>query len=122
MKSGNTRFLTDENVSPKVVSFLRSRGFDVSDIKETGLYGLSDREILARAHAEERIVVTHDSDFGMLAINQGVPFTAIIYIRLRNFTPDAVIGVVDRLLETGFEVTNGMLLVLEEDRVRIRSV
>jgi predicted nuclease of predicted toxin-antitoxin system len=122
MKSGNTKFLTDENVSPKVVSFLRSRGFDVSDIKETGLYGLSDREILARAHAEERIVVTHDSDFGMLAINQGVPFTAIIYIRLRNLTPDAVIGVVDRLFETGFEVTNGMLLVLEEDRVRIRSI
>jgi predicted nuclease of predicted toxin-antitoxin system len=82
MKPGHSRILTDENVSPRVVAFLRTNGYDVSDIKELGLFGLPDREVLARAHAEQRIVITHDADFGMLAINQGIPFTSIIYIRL----------------------------------------
>jgi predicted nuclease of predicted toxin-antitoxin system len=117
-----TRILTDENVSPRVVVFLRTIGFDVADIKERRLFGLSDREILALAHAEQRLVITHDSDFGMLAINLGVPFTASIYIRLRKVAPDAVIEVFDRFLQTGFEVTNGMLIVIEEERVRVRTL
>jgi predicted nuclease of predicted toxin-antitoxin system len=77
---------------------------------------------LALAHEEQRLVITHDSDFGMLAINQGVPFSTIIYIRLRKIAPDAVIEVFDRFLQTGFEVTNGMLIVVEEDRVRVRTL
>jgi predicted nuclease of predicted toxin-antitoxin system len=122
VKPGRTRILTDENVSPRVVAFLRTMGFDVADIKERGLFGLSDRQILALAHEEQRLVITHDSDFGMLAINQGVPFSTIIYIRLRKIAPDAVIEVFDRFLQTGFEVTNGMLIVVEEDRVRVRTL
>jgi len=122
MKPEHARFLADENISPRVVAFLRKSGFDVSDIKEMGLFGLSDREILARAHKERRIVITHDADFGMLAINQGLPFTAIVYIRLRNLSADAVIGVLQRFFQADIKVTNGMLVVLEEERVRIRTL
>lgn len=122
MKPGHSRILTDENVSPRVVAFLRATGYDVSDIKELGLFGLPDREVLARAHEEQRIVITHDADFGMLAINQGVPFTAIIYIRLRNLSADAVIGVLYRFIKTEISINNGMLVVIEEDRVRVRSI
>ena len=122
MKPGHSRILTDENVSPRVVAFLRATGYDVSDIKELGLFGLPDREVLARAHAEQRIIITHDADFGMLAINQGVPFIAIIYIRLRNLSADTVIGVLDRFVKTEIDINNGMLVVIEEDRVRVRSI
>ncbi len=122
MKSGRTKILTDENVSPRVVGFLRTRGFDVCDIKEMGSFGLSDREILAYAHSEQRVVITHDADFGMLAINQGVPFTAIIYLRLRNHSPTAVINIIGKFLSTGFDVTIGMLVVIEEERVRVRTI
>lgn len=122
MKPGRTKILTDENVSPRVVAFFRTRGFDVRDIKEMGSFGLSDREILALAHSEQRVVITHDADFGMLAINQAVPFTAIIYLRLKNHSPAAVINVIDKFLSTGFDVAIGMLIVIEEERVRVRTV
>lgn len=122
MKPEHARFLADENISPRVVAFLRTSGFDVSDIKELGLFGLSDREILARAHKEQRIVITHDADFGMLAINQGMPFTAIVYIRLRNLSADAVTGVLQRFIQAEIDLTNGMLVVLEEERVRVRTL
>ncbi|NPV44615.1 MAG: hypothetical protein HPY70_11695 [Firmicutes bacterium] len=32
-------FLTDENISPKTISFLRSYGLDIKDIKEERLSG-----------------------------------------------------------------------------------
>ena len=122
MKPGQSKVLTDENVSPRVVAFLRSSGFDVYDIKEQGLFGLADREVLALAQTEQRFVITHDADFGMLAINQGVPFTAIIYIRLRNLSPATVINVIDRFLQTEVDIATGMLVVIEEDRVRVRTL
>ena len=53
MKPGHSRILTDENVSPRVVAFFRANGYDVVDIKELGLFGLPDREVLGRAHAEQ---------------------------------------------------------------------
>ena len=46
MKPGHSRILTDENVSPREVAFLRANGYDVVDIKELGLFGLPDREVL----------------------------------------------------------------------------
>lgn len=32
-------WLTDENIHPEVVAYLRSRGFDVLDVKEQGWQG-----------------------------------------------------------------------------------
>jgi len=39
MKINSLKFLTDENVSPKVVSYLRKKGVDVVDVKEKGWHG-----------------------------------------------------------------------------------
>ena len=58
----------------------------------------------------------------MLAINQGIPFTAIIYVRLRNLSANTVIGVLDRFIMTEIDIKYGMLVVIEEDRVRVRSI
>ena len=67
MKCHQVRILADENVSPKVVAFLRDQGIDVVDTKERGWQGKSDDELLETAYQENRWVLTHDSDFGSLA-------------------------------------------------------
>ena len=41
MKFQQVRILADENISPKVVAFLRSQGIDVVDTKERGWYVFS---------------------------------------------------------------------------------
>ena len=73
--------ITDESIHPRVVAYLRSRGFDVVDVKEQGWRGMSDEEILSRAHDEGRVVISHDRDFGTLAVVAGRPFTGILYLR-----------------------------------------
>ncbi|MCR4322025.1 MAG: DUF5615 family PIN-like protein [Candidatus Brocadiaceae bacterium] len=60
------RFLTDENISPKVVAYLRERGADVLDVKECGWQGKTDHEILGNALIEKRVCLTCDKDFGTL--------------------------------------------------------
>jgi predicted nuclease of predicted toxin-antitoxin system len=66
------RWIVNENVAGMVIRSLRDRGHDVLSVKET-MRGAGDPEILARAQAEERIVVTHDKDFGELAFRYGLP-------------------------------------------------
>ena len=57
------RFYTDEHISRAVIKGLRQRGVDVLSVQDTKLYGASDRDHLARATSEKRIIVTHDADF-----------------------------------------------------------
>ncbi len=71
MKLRDFPLLTDENISPIVVEYLRNEGFDVLDVTENGWQGDSDFEQLNRAYSEGRIAVTHDGDFGSLAVLNG---------------------------------------------------
>ena len=42
MRLRDVDLLTDENVHPGVLAYLRSEGFDVLDVKEEGLGGADD--------------------------------------------------------------------------------
>lgn len=71
MKLIDFGLLTDENIDEQIVLFLRNQGFQVKDVKEENLIGSDDVTLLRLAMAENRIIVTHDSDFGTLAIAAG---------------------------------------------------
>jgi len=47
--------LTDENIVPEIIAFLRGEGFDVVDVVENGWQGEDDGDILAKALAEGSI-------------------------------------------------------------------
>jgi predicted nuclease of predicted toxin-antitoxin system len=83
------RFLANENVSGTVIESLRDHGHDVLSVKES-LRGEVDTVILARAQAEQRVVVTHDKDFGELAFRFGLSADCgVILLRLSGADPDA---------------------------------
>jgi hypothetical protein len=46
MNFNSLKILTDENISPKIVKFLRERNFDVLDTKEQNWCGKEDAYIL----------------------------------------------------------------------------
>jgi predicted nuclease of predicted toxin-antitoxin system len=120
MKLLEIKLLTDENISPKVVTFLRQSGFDVIDAKEQQWFGTSDEDLLKIAYREQRFILTHDADFGTLAINGGKPTYGILYLRLKNPQPSNIIRVCKQVFQLAVDVFPGSILVIEETRIRLR--
>jgi|SRR3972149_431130 len=122
MKISSLKFLTDENISPRIVSFLRKKGIDVVDVKEKGWHGNEDKYLMEIANKGKRFILTHDTDFGTLAINEGVPCYGIIYMRLRNLKVSNVINILEKLLMVDKDIPEGSVIVVEDTRLRIRTI
>ena len=79
-----------------------------------------DEEILARAHAERRVLITLDKDFGELAIVRGIPHSGLV--RLAGIRLAAQADAIKRVLELyGDQLTEATVVTVEPGRVRVRS-
>lgn len=122
MRFHQLRLLTDENMSPKIGTFLGNRGIDVSDVKKQGWQGGSDDEPLEIAYRESRWVLTHDADFGASAIHEDKPFFGIVFLRIRDLKPHNVVRVCSQLLHHDMNFSEHAPVVVEEARIHIRQV
>ena len=78
-----------------------------------------DEDILLRAHAEERILVTLDNDFGELAVRQGKPHAGII--RLVDLHPRKQgAECLANLAIYPSQLRAGAIITVEPGRVRVR--
>ena len=78
----------------------------------------ADEEILAKAYAEVRVVITNDKDFGELIFRLGKPSEGVILLRL-----SATDSVSRFLLVKGvLEKSMGKFTVVEEGRIRVRKL
>jgi len=115
------RILAHENVSATVIQTLRDHGHDVLSVKES-LRGEKDSAILARAQAEQRLVVTHDKDFGELAFRSGLPAECgVILLRLLGDNAAADNQRVLQAIE-GRSDWAGHFSVVSDDRIRMRPL
>lgn len=125
MRSLERPLFTDENVSPEVVSALRLQGKDVRSAVEEGLAGKSDEEILRRAHAENRVVLTHDGDFGKLAVAGGHAYTGIVFLRPGHIAHAFVLEMLAAIEASPAEPEPPFVLVAERKgqgvRIRLRG-
>ena len=122
MKPLDFPLLADENIHPSVVAFLRKQGFDILSLAEQGRYGLPDSNVLRKAQAARRVVLTHDSDFGGLAVLNSQPFTGIIYLRPGHIHAEFTIQTLVAIQTRAPEVIPPFILVAEHsgDNVKIR--
>jgi predicted nuclease of predicted toxin-antitoxin system len=113
--------LADENVHPDVIGFLRKAGLDVESVAEQGKFGLPDTQVLQQATGAGRVVLTHDSDFGGLAL-MGAKFVGIIYLRPGHIRADFTVRTLQAIRDNAPEVTPPFILVAERtgDTVKIR--
>lgn len=112
------RFLADENVPARAVEALRDRGHEVIWVR-TDFPGITDHEVLSRAKASNRIVLTFDKDFGELAYRSGLPASCgIVLFRISLRSPDAVARIAVTAL-TSRSDWSGHFSVVEQDRIRM---
>lgn len=87
------RFYLDEHVSSAVAEGLRQRGIGVRTLAEMDRLGAQDKEHLAHARRDGRVLVTHDDDFLRLAA-EGASHTGIVYVPRERSIGDIVRGLV----------------------------
>ena len=71
------KFLTDRCVGRRLAEWLRTAGHDVLEARHLGP-DPGDRALLELAVAEERILITIDTDFGELIYLHNVPHAGLI--------------------------------------------
>ena len=121
-KRERVRLLADENFPRLVVQELRSRGHDLVWISEE-TPGISDREVLARATTEGRILITFDKeDFGELIFRdkQKAPFGVILF-RIQQDIPNRTQTIVTAL-ESRSSWAGYFSTVRDEDDIRPRPL
>jgi predicted nuclease of predicted toxin-antitoxin system len=120
MELAEFSFLADENIQPAVIAFLREQGLDVFSFPEQGKFGLSDADILRFAVEENRIVLTHDSDFGGLVILNEQSFVGIVYLRPGQIQAEFTIETIRTLFEQVKDVQIPFIIVAERSRENVR--
>ena len=84
------RLCANENIPEDCVAGLRQSGHDVLWIREAAP-GSPDSDVLARALAEERLLITFDKDFGDLVFRRGAKAShGVILFRISQRSPAAV--------------------------------
>lgn len=113
--------LVDENIPYDAVTALRDKGHDVVWIREVAR-GSADKEVLARAEKEKRILITFDKDFGELAYHSYLPLSCgIILFRIPMRSSSIISKFIVRILESRSDWA-GNFAVIEETRIRMRNL
>ncbi|MGH7138072.1 MAG: DUF5615 family PIN-like protein [Pirellulales bacterium] len=85
------RFYFDQHVQRSLARALRARGVDVLTAQDAGRCGLPDPDQLAFATAEERVMMTFDTDY--LALHYaGTQHAGIAWCQKRKYTVGELLG------------------------------
>ena len=112
------RFLVDECTGSKVAHWLGEEGHEVFSVFDEAR-GLSDKQILEKAVAEDWLLVTNDKDFGEKIFREKIPHKGIILIRLDDERAEIKIKVLQRLLSTFGGSLKNQFIVVTEKSVRV---
>ena len=117
------KFLVDVGISPRVVDELRKKGHDAIHLIEEGLNRLPDSEILQKARRENRVLLTHDLDFGELLAASGGELPSVIIFRLKDMrSPNVSKHLFSIIAQQAEALNHGAVLSVTEKKVRIRKL
>jgi predicted nuclease of predicted toxin-antitoxin system len=118
------RFLIDNALSPVVAEGLRQADHDAIHVRDLGLTAADDETIFEHADRDQRVIISADTDFGTILAMRNVARPSVILFR--GATPRNPIGQVKLLLanlrEIAPSVERGAVVVLEPQRIRIRTL
>lgn len=118
------RFLLDENQSPLIAEVLIRAGHEATHVRDVGLGSALDAEILAFAAERGMVIVSADSDFGDLLAQTNAGSPSVILLRRQSGRRASEVAglVLANLGVVAEDLDAGAIVVLDEDRIRIRRL
>ena len=117
-------FLVDENLSSLLSLYLRDLGYIAKSVREVGLTGESDKEVVKWAQKNNYLIITADMDFGEFFYWKTFGEIGVILLRSKYQSSKRFVEIIDYLDEQGVlkneEISNA-LVVATNEKYRIRK-
>lgn len=115
------KFLLDMGLARSTTFFLRAEGYDAVHLRHQELQRLQDHEIIHKAKIEDRVILTHDLDFGRLVSLSRQNKPSVITFRLENMQPQFVNHYLTQALDRFPDaLQQGALISITERAIRLR--
>jgi len=111
------RFLVDECTGPLVARWLRAQGYDALSVYDEAR-GMSDDEVVRKAFADDRILITNHKGFGERVYRERRPHHGVVLLRLEDERAAAKIRTLERLLQNYADRLTKQFVVATETSVR----
>lgn len=117
------QFLIDEDLPRSTADLVRRFGHSAADVRDIGLRGARDAQIISYARERNLCLITGDYDFSDTRNYPPSRYAGIVVLRIRR---DSTATSILEMLEAFFQQTEliselfGKLAILEPGRVRIR--
>jgi predicted nuclease of predicted toxin-antitoxin system len=111
------RFLVDRCAGHRLAEWLRAEGHDVREAAEV-TPDPGDQALLRWAVTERRVLITIDTDFGLIIFQRNEPHTGIV--RLPDLPAAQRIALMAKVIERyAVNLADGAILTVGTSRVRI---
>ena len=111
------RFLIDRCAGRRLADWLRAHGHDVAEARERGP-DPGDRTRLQRVSAEDRVLVTIDTDFGKFVFLERIPHAGLV--RLPDVPAHARITLMEQVLSLPVAADmKGIVVTVRGGRIRV---
>ena len=111
------RFLVDECTGPAVAAWLREQGHVVFSVFDQARV-MDDDDVIAKAVAENWLLVTNDKDFGEKVFRDRIIHRGVILLRLEDERPANKVAVLGQLLAGHGHRLSDAFVVVTETTVR----
>ena len=117
------RFLADMGVAMRIAQWLREQDHQVVHLREENLHRMPDVDVFRKAATEGPILLTFDLDFAEIVALSGAKSVSVVLFRLHNTRASHVIERLKSVLhETVQSLETGAIVVVEENRLRVRRL
>lgn len=117
------RFLIDNSLSPRLASAITAGGHDAVHVRDLNLANAEDRKIFEKAAADARVLVAQDTDFTAILSLTQASSPSVILFRTRTRATDGLLRLLlDNLDAFQSALDAGAIVVIEDSRIRIRSL
>ncbi len=118
------KFLLDQNASPALVGLLAEADHVAEHVRDLGMSEAPDDEVLAAAKNAGAVLISSDTDFGELLARSNAAEPSVILLRRQEGRRASEITalILANLDAVADDLDAGAFVVLDDDRVRIRSL